>query len=84
MNIRPNSIEARDIANVLHPYTNAATHEKVGPLVIERGDGIYVIDNAGNRYHRRIGRPCSAHRWFQRAAPGRGRLSANEAVALLS
>jgi 4-aminobutyrate---pyruvate transaminase len=50
MNIRPNSIEARDIANVLHPYTNAVTHERVGPLVIESGDGIYVIDNAGNRY----------------------------------
>jgi 4-aminobutyrate---pyruvate transaminase len=55
MNIRPNSIEARDIANVLHPYTNAATHEKVGPLVIERGDGIYVIDNAGNRYIEGLG-----------------------------
>jgi 4-aminobutyrate--pyruvate transaminase len=50
MNIRPNSIEARDIASVLHPYTNAVSHERVGPLVIERGDGIYVIDNAGNRY----------------------------------
>ncbi len=55
MNIRPNSIEARDIANVLHPYTNAATHEKVGPLVVERGDGIYVIDNAGNRYIEGLG-----------------------------
>src|ERR1700743_337833 len=50
MNIRPNSIEARDVANVLHPYTNAVVHERAGPLVIERGDGIYVIDNAGNRY----------------------------------
>jgi 4-aminobutyrate---pyruvate transaminase len=50
MNIRPNSIEARDVASVLHPYTNAVVHERAGPLVIERGDGIYVIDNAGNRY----------------------------------
>jgi 4-aminobutyrate---pyruvate transaminase len=55
MNIRPNSIEARDIANVLHPYTNAVMHESVGPLVIESGDGIYVIDNAGNRYIEGLG-----------------------------
>jgi 4-aminobutyrate---pyruvate transaminase len=55
MNIRPNSIEARDIASVLHPYTNAAVHEKIGPMVIERGDGIYVIDNAGNRYIEGLG-----------------------------
>ncbi|WFU18092.1 aspartate aminotransferase family protein [Bradyrhizobium sp. CB3481] len=50
MSIRPNSIEARDVARVLHPYTNAVAHEKVGPMMIERGDGIYVIDNEGNRY----------------------------------
>jgi len=55
MNIRPNSIEARDVASVLHPYTNAVVHEKVGPMVIERGDGIYVIDNAGNRYIEGLG-----------------------------
>ena len=55
MNIRPNSIEARDIANVLHPYTNAVVHERAGPLMIERGDGIYVIDNAGNRYIEGLG-----------------------------
>jgi 4-aminobutyrate--pyruvate transaminase len=50
MGIRPNSIEARDIAHVLHPYTNAVTHEKEGPLMIAGGDGIYVIDSDGNRY----------------------------------
>ncbi len=46
----PNSPEARDIAHHLHPYTNAALHREVGPLVIERGDGAYVIDTAGKRY----------------------------------
>lgn len=34
----------------LHPNTNARKHERTGPLVIERGDGIHVIDNAGRRY----------------------------------
>lgn len=55
MSIRPNSIEARDVARVLHPYTNAVAHEKTGPMMIERGDGIYVIDNEGNRYIEGLG-----------------------------
>lgn len=55
MGIRPNSIEARDVAHVLHPYTNAIAHEKEGPLVISHGDGIYVVDNEGNRYIEGLG-----------------------------
>ena len=55
MGIRPNSIEARDVAHVLHPYTNAVVHEKEGPLVISHGDGIYVVDNDGNRYIEGLG-----------------------------
>jgi 4-aminobutyrate--pyruvate transaminase len=50
MNYQPNSIEARDIAYHLHSYTNARAHEADGPLVIERGEGIYVYDNSGKRY----------------------------------
>ncbi|NVK33622.1 MAG: aspartate aminotransferase family protein [Rhodobacteraceae bacterium] len=46
----PNSIEARDIASQLHSYTDARRHEEVGPLVIEKGDGIYVEDNNGKKY----------------------------------
>ena len=45
-----NSQEARDTAYHLHAYTNAERHLEVGPLVIERGDGAYVIDNTGKRY----------------------------------
>ena len=45
-----NSFAARDIASVLHPYTNLELHEKIGPLVITGGDGVHVIDDAGNRY----------------------------------
>ena len=55
MTIRPNSIEARDVARVVHPYTNAVVHEKVGPMMIEGGDGIYVVDNEGNRYIEGLG-----------------------------
>ncbi len=50
MNDKPNSIEARDIAYHLHPYTNAKKHLEVGPLVIDRGEGIYVYDNNGKQY----------------------------------
>jgi 4-aminobutyrate--pyruvate transaminase len=41
---------AHDIASVLHPFTNLATHGQVGPLMIARGDGVYVEDDQGNRY----------------------------------
>jgi len=45
-----NSMEARDIKYHLHPNTNARKHEEIGPLIIEKGDGIYVEDNNGKRY----------------------------------
>ena len=45
----PNSLHARDIASHLHPQTNMRLHESVGPLVIERGDGVFVIDSEGHR-----------------------------------
>jgi len=41
---------ATDIAAHLHPFTNLATHPQVGPLVIQRGDGIFVEDDQGHRY----------------------------------
>lgn len=50
MTAHPNSTEARDIRYHLHSYTNARKHEEVGPLVIEKGDGVYVEDASGKRY----------------------------------
>ncbi len=47
---RLNSTAARDIAHNLHPYTNAVRHAEIGPIVIDRGEGVYVIDDEGNRY----------------------------------
>jgi 4-aminobutyrate--pyruvate transaminase len=40
----------KDIHYTLHPYTNLSAHEKEGPLVITRGEGIYVWDDQGNQY----------------------------------
>ena len=45
-----NSNAARDIAHMLHPYTDARAHQKNGPLVISRGEGVRVFDEQGNGY----------------------------------
>ena len=50
MPLQPNSPEARDVAYLLHPYSNFRQHEEQGPMVIERGDGVYVWDNNGKQY----------------------------------
>jgi len=50
MTSHPNSLAARDIASVLHPYTNLKTHPETGPLIITGGDGVYVQDEDGSRY----------------------------------
>jgi 4-aminobutyrate--pyruvate transaminase len=46
----PDSLAARDIRGVLHPYTNLRAHEQAGPLVITRGEGVRVFDEAGRDY----------------------------------
>lgn len=50
MNARITDIHKKDIAHALHPYTNLAAHEEQGPLVITRGEGVYVWDDQNNRY----------------------------------
>ena len=55
MSARLNSAQARDVAYYLHPFTNLSLHEKEGPLVIARGEGVYVYDEEGNRYIEGLG-----------------------------
>jgi len=45
-----NSTAVRDIASVLHPYTDARAHQKNGPMVITRGEGVRVFDDQGKSY----------------------------------
>ncbi|MBN8901563.1 MAG: aspartate aminotransferase family protein [Rhodospirillales bacterium] len=45
-----NSAAARDIANVLHPYTDLKAHLEVGPVVITHGKGVRVWDDTGKEY----------------------------------
>ncbi|MDH3411778.1 MAG: aspartate aminotransferase family protein [Gammaproteobacteria bacterium] len=46
----PNSLAAKDIAYNLHGYTNWVLHRDKGPLLITRGENIYVFDDEGNKY----------------------------------
>ena len=47
---RANSAAARDIAAVLHPYTDLKMHQQNGPIVIARGEGVRVWDDQGKGY----------------------------------
>jgi 4-aminobutyrate--pyruvate transaminase len=50
MTLIANSPEARDVAHFVHSQTNLKRHEEVGLVIVRRGEGIYVYDEAGNRY----------------------------------
>lgn len=50
MTFQPDSLAAKDIAYTLHPYTHLAVHEEKGPLIMTRGEGIYLWDEQGKRY----------------------------------
>lgn len=40
----------QDVRNVLHPYTPLDKIAVTGPMVIRKGDGVYVEDDQGRRY----------------------------------
>ena len=44
------NLAVRDVETLVHPYTNLARFRETGPLVIERGQGVYVYDTAGKAY----------------------------------
>jgi len=44
------SLVQADLAHFVHPQTDLAAHADTGPLVIARGDGVFVEDIDGNRY----------------------------------
>nr|AAF99609.1 family II aminotransferase [Pseudomonas fluorescens] len=50
MTTTSSSLADKDMRHQLHPYTNARAHEELGPLVIDRGDGVFVIDENGKPY----------------------------------
>ncbi len=44
------NLAARDVETLVHPYINLARFRETGPLVIERGQGVYVYDTEGKPY----------------------------------
>lgn len=44
------NLQARDVETLVHPYTNLATLRDTGPLILERGQGVWVHDVDGRPY----------------------------------
>lgn len=44
------NLQARDVSSVLHPYTPIHRLGEIAPLVIERGEGVFVYDTHGKPY----------------------------------
>ena len=44
------NLAARDVETLVHPYINLARFRETGPLIIERGQGVYVYDTDGKAY----------------------------------
>ena len=42
--------QSRDMRALLHPYANLRLLDETGPLIIERGQGVFVYDGAGRDY----------------------------------
>ncbi len=60
----PNSTAQRDVETLIHPYTNLKAHLESGPLVISRGEGVKVFDEAGRDYFEAMaGLWCTSLGW---------------------
>src|SRR5918993_3667264 len=44
------NLATRDVETLIHPYTQLAAFRETGPLVLERGEGIWVCDTEGKAY----------------------------------
>jgi 4-aminobutyrate--pyruvate transaminase len=44
------NLATRDVETLIHPYVNLASFRDNGPLIIERGQGVYVYDTDGKGY----------------------------------
>ena len=56
--------QARDVASLLHPYTNLTLLAENGPNILERGAGVFVYDAAGKDYLEAMsGLWCTALGW---------------------
>ena len=47
---RDSTQAASDVAHLIHGYTNFVQHERNGPKIIVRGQGIHIYDDRGREY----------------------------------
>ncbi|MBS0277800.1 MAG: aminotransferase class III-fold pyridoxal phosphate-dependent enzyme [Proteobacteria bacterium] len=56
--------QTRDVESILHPYTNLVKHRETGPVIFERGKGVFVFDVNGKDYIEGMaGLWCTALGW---------------------
>ncbi len=56
--------QARDMASLLHPFTNLTVLRQTGPLVVDRGKGVFVYGADGRDYLEAMGGLwCAALGW---------------------
>ena len=56
--------QMRDVQSILHPYTNLVKHRETGPVIFERGKGVFVYDDHGKDYIEGMaGLWCTALGW---------------------
>ena len=48
--MKTENLAIKDIENLFHPATNLVVHEDSEPLILNKGEGIYVYDIHGNKY----------------------------------
>ena len=48
--MKTDNLVIKDIENLFHPATNLVVHEDSKPLILDKGEGIYVYDIQGNKY----------------------------------
>jgi 4-aminobutyrate--pyruvate transaminase len=62
------NMQTRDMASLIHPFTNLALMRQTGPLVIERGAGVFIYDTQGKDYLEAMGGLwCTALGWGEEA-----------------
>jgi len=46
----PTNMGVRDIEALVHPFTNLKRHRDTGPTILERGQGVHLFDDRGQKY----------------------------------
>ncbi|SMP10271.1 adenosylmethionine-8-amino-7-oxononanoate aminotransferase apoenzyme [Desulfurobacterium pacificum] len=62
MNVDKNLLKEWDKTYVWHPFTQMAEYVQMEPIIIERGEGCWLVDTEGNKYLDAVGSIwCNVH-----------------------